>query len=233
MIGNHLTWCTFTMQQINTWVVTHSKADSNFHGHGLATCRNQCPLWILLMSQHLNPASALSEHRESVAWLISNGPHSAAYCHKLGPNRVKAECLCPTRLPPSSNTLTQPHIALGHAKMQGGFFPSSLARFHCARSATTWPWSIGVQKSGRCPRVSLHKAQGLHFAVQATKKGAILIGREEHLIPSCAIQSHSRSKTLHISQGRSFHLFFLLFSTAPIFIGGLHGVAVTSHCIRW
>ena len=38
--------------------------------------------------------SALSDHRESVAWLIINGPHSAAYCHKLGPNRVKAECLC-------------------------------------------------------------------------------------------------------------------------------------------
>ena len=51
-------------------------------------------LWILFMSQHLNPPSALSDHHESVAWLISNAPHSAAYCYKLGPNQVKAECLC-------------------------------------------------------------------------------------------------------------------------------------------
>ena len=43
------------------------------------------------MSQHLNPPSALSDHWESVAWLISNGPHSAAYCYKLGPNGVEAE----------------------------------------------------------------------------------------------------------------------------------------------
>ena len=47
------------------------------------------------MSQHLNPSSALSNHRESIAWLIENGPHSATYCYKLGANRVKAECLCP------------------------------------------------------------------------------------------------------------------------------------------
>ena len=50
-------------------------------------------LWILFMSQHLNPPSALSDHCESVAWYIGNGPHSAAYCYKLlGPNGVKAEC---------------------------------------------------------------------------------------------------------------------------------------------
>ena len=49
------------------------------------------------MSQHLNPASALSDHCGSVAWLIGNGPHSVAYCYKLGPNRVKAECLCPQK----------------------------------------------------------------------------------------------------------------------------------------
>ena len=36
----------------------------------------------------------LSDHRESVAWHISDGPHSAAYFCKLGPNQVKAECLC-------------------------------------------------------------------------------------------------------------------------------------------
>ena len=29
MVGNHRTLCTFTMQQIGRWVVTHSKADSN------------------------------------------------------------------------------------------------------------------------------------------------------------------------------------------------------------
>ena len=51
-------------------------------------------LWILFMSQHLNPPSTLSDHRESGAWLISNGLHSAAYCYKLGPNHVKVECLC-------------------------------------------------------------------------------------------------------------------------------------------
>ena len=46
------------------------------------------------MSLHLNPASALSDHRGSAAWLISNGPHSAACCYKLGPNQVKVESLC-------------------------------------------------------------------------------------------------------------------------------------------
>ena len=54
-------------------------------------------LWILFMSQHLNPPSALSDHCESVAWFISNNPQSAAYCYKLGPNGVKAECLCPQK----------------------------------------------------------------------------------------------------------------------------------------
>ena len=49
------------------------------------------------MSLHLNPASALSDHRESIAWLISNGPHSVAYYYKLGPSWVKAECLCPQK----------------------------------------------------------------------------------------------------------------------------------------
>ena len=49
------------------------------------------------MSSHVNPASALLDHRESVAWLISNVPHSVAYCYKLGPNWVKAECLCPQK----------------------------------------------------------------------------------------------------------------------------------------
>ena len=97
MIGNHRTLCTFTMQQIGRWVVTHSKADSNFHGHCLAISRKQCPLWILFMSQHLNPSFTLSDHCESVAWLISSGPHSAAYCYKWGPKRVKAECLCPRK----------------------------------------------------------------------------------------------------------------------------------------
>ena len=48
------------------------------------------------MSQHLNPASALSDHRESIAWPINNGP-LVAYCNKLGPNWVKAGCLCPPK----------------------------------------------------------------------------------------------------------------------------------------
>ena len=113
-MGIHWTSCTFTMQQIGRWVVTHSLADSNLRGHCLAISRKQCPLWILGPSptpeyddvdftvparwgreaQTLNPASALSDHRKSVPRLISNNPHSAAYSYKLGPNRVKAECLC-------------------------------------------------------------------------------------------------------------------------------------------
>ena len=52
-------------------------------------------LWILFMSEHLNRPCALSDHCESVAWFINNGPHSAAYCYKLGPNGVNVECLCP------------------------------------------------------------------------------------------------------------------------------------------
>ena len=56
-------------------------------------------LWILFMSQHLNPPSALSDDCESVAWFISNGPHSATYCYKLGHNGVKAESLCPQKGP--------------------------------------------------------------------------------------------------------------------------------------
>ena len=89
MMGNHRMSCTFTMQQIGRAVVTHSKADSNLHGHCLAGSR------ILFMSKPLNPPSALSDHCESVAWFINNRPHSAAYCCKLGPNGVKAKCLCP------------------------------------------------------------------------------------------------------------------------------------------
>ena len=54
-------------------------------------------LWIPFMSQHLNPPSALSEHCESVACFSSNGPHSATYCYKLGPTRVKAKCLYPQK----------------------------------------------------------------------------------------------------------------------------------------
>ena len=49
-----------------------------------------------LYEPHLNPPSALSDHCESVACIISNGPHSAAYCNKLGPNGVKADHHFPT-----------------------------------------------------------------------------------------------------------------------------------------
>ena len=42
MMGNHRMSCTFTMQQIGRWVVTHFKADSNLHGHCLAISRKQC-----------------------------------------------------------------------------------------------------------------------------------------------------------------------------------------------
>ena len=40
MMGNHRTPCTFTMQQIGTWVVT----DSNVHGHCFAISRKLCPV---------------------------------------------------------------------------------------------------------------------------------------------------------------------------------------------
>ena len=95
--GNHWTSCTFTTQQIGRWVVAQSIANSNLHGHCIANSRKQCLLWSPFMSQHLNPSSALSDHCESVAWLINDGPHGAAYCYKFGPNRVKAECLCPRK----------------------------------------------------------------------------------------------------------------------------------------
>ena len=42
MMGNHWMLWTFTMQQIGRWVVTHSKADSNLHGHCFAISRKQC-----------------------------------------------------------------------------------------------------------------------------------------------------------------------------------------------
>ena len=54
-------------------------------------------LWILFMSQHLNSPSALSDHCDSVAWFINNGPHSATYCYKLHSDGVKAECLRPQK----------------------------------------------------------------------------------------------------------------------------------------
>ena len=108
-------------------------------------------------------ASTLWNHRESIAWLISNGPRSATYCYKLGPNPVKAECLCPQK----AATIFQHVRAIAHCAwprppttkdmktlvMHGGFLPSSLPRFHCVgsarsahavptqcpRNATTWP----------------------------------------------------------------------------------------------
>ena len=78
------------------------------------------------MSQHLNRAYAFSDHHESVAWLISNSPHSAAYCYKLGPNGVKADkASVPRRLPPYSNTLTQQQLKMGENGWQ----------FKCATSS--------------------------------------------------------------------------------------------------
>ena len=42
MMGNDRMWCIFTMQQISRWVVTHSKSDSNLHGHCCAISMKQC-----------------------------------------------------------------------------------------------------------------------------------------------------------------------------------------------
>ena len=108
------------------------------------------------MSSHLNPASALSDHRKSIAWLISNGPDSVAYCYKLGPNWVTAECLFPQKTttifqhthaatdcawprPPSTKDMK---TLVMLATMHDGFLPSSVARFHSvdiARSAPAMP----------------------------------------------------------------------------------------------
>ena len=41
VMGNHWRSFTFTMQQTGTWVVTHSKADSNLHGQVVAL-REHC-----------------------------------------------------------------------------------------------------------------------------------------------------------------------------------------------
>ena len=56
MMGNHRTSCAFTIYK------PAGGSDSNLHGHCLAISRKQCPLWILFMSQHLHPSSALSDH---------------------------------------------------------------------------------------------------------------------------------------------------------------------------
>ena len=94
MMGNHRTSSTFTMQQLGKWVVHTLQSGFQPSWSLLCYLEETMSLWILFMSQHFNPPSALSDHRASVAWLISRGPHSAAYCYKLGPDGVKAECLC-------------------------------------------------------------------------------------------------------------------------------------------
>ena len=92
---------------------------------------------------------ALSDHRESEAWLISNGPHSVAECYKLGPNRIKAECLCPPKAAtifqhthatrdyawPRPPTTKDMKTLVTPAQIQGGFLPTSLARFHTVGTA--------------------------------------------------------------------------------------------------
>ena len=79
MMGNHRMSCTFTMQQIGT--LHTPKRIPTFMAIALLSAGS--------ISQHLNPPSAVSDHCESVAWFINNGPHSAACCYKLGPNGVK------------------------------------------------------------------------------------------------------------------------------------------------
>ena len=100
-------------------------------------------LWIIFMSEHLDPPSALSDHCESVAWLIINGPHIAAYRCKLGPNLFKRECL---RLETNANIFQQSHATANcagppitkdmktlvtRAYMRGGCITSCFASFHC------------------------------------------------------------------------------------------------------
>ena len=139
MMGNHEMSGTFTMQQIGRWVVTHSSADFNLHGHCVAISGKQCPLLIFFMSQHLNPATTFSNHREPTSWLLGNSPHIAAYCCKLGPTRVKAECPCPQK---AATIFQHTHTIADCAwpqppttkdmktVVQGSFLPSSLARSH-------------------------------------------------------------------------------------------------------
>ena len=56
----------------------HGASACNLHGHRLAISSRQRLLWILCTSHHLNPATTLSDHRESLAWLISKGSRRAA-----------------------------------------------------------------------------------------------------------------------------------------------------------
>ena len=100
-------------------------------------------LWILFMSQHLNPPSALSDHCESVAGLISNGPHSVAYCYKLGPNRVKAECLCLQKAATIFQLPTQSHnsrLRLATATNHQGYEDLCDAHIKCRVVSSIPPW---------------------------------------------------------------------------------------------
>jgi len=77
MLQLRLTWAPsiFGAARFGRWVVTHSSADSNLHGHRPAIQSKQHPLWGLSLSQHSGSVNPLSEHPASPALLTSHGPH--------------------------------------------------------------------------------------------------------------------------------------------------------------
>ena len=91
---NHGTSLKFQCNKLAGGLLHTLKRIPTFMVIALLSLGNHVLCGFFFLSQHLNPPSALSDHRESVAWLISDSPHRAAYCYKLGPHRLKAECLC-------------------------------------------------------------------------------------------------------------------------------------------
>lgn len=79
-ISTSLTWAPsiFGAAHFGRWVVTHSLAGSNLHGHRPAIHSRRHPLWDLCMSQHSGSVSPLSEHPASPALLTNFGPHRHA-----------------------------------------------------------------------------------------------------------------------------------------------------------
>ena len=66
----------FRASWFGRWVVRHSLADSDFHGHRPAVCINQHLLWGL-MSGHFGTATLRLVHPTSPVLLTKNGPLGA------------------------------------------------------------------------------------------------------------------------------------------------------------
>ena len=70
----------FRADWFGRWVVTHSLADSNFHGHRPAVYINQHLLW-LLMSISLGSLTPRLVHPTSPVLLTKNGPLKVQHSH--------------------------------------------------------------------------------------------------------------------------------------------------------